>query len=927
MKRLYTLFSLAIALPFAANAQISIGQAEMPAANDQLVRVRAVANPFLNYNATGPAHTWDFDNLAANQGDTTRYQTVASTNFVYAIAYADLFFNPNRANHAKQGVDIPFSNLLPIENPFTFRHRSNSAYKTVGFGVELSGIPLPIFFDEQDVIYELPLNYGDASSSHSAYHIEIPNVGYYGFEQDRENLVDGWGSITTPGGSWDVLRVKTTLTMRDTLSGFAIDRPVAREYKWLAEDLRVPVLQINTTAIFGIEVISGVWYYDVPRTITVDEPLASTLCPGAEFDVFYTATGAYNAGGFFIPANYFVAELSDASGSFAAPVEIGSVQATASGSIAATIPANTPPGSGYRIRVLSTSPDHIGTPSAMTITIGGATTAAISASGSPQICQGGSLLLTAVGGPGYQWQLDGADIDGATSTTYEANQPGSYTVQVSNGCGEATSNAIVLVVNDPPQPGMDATDITICSGEEVVLLGSDQNEQPGTTYQWYLNEAPIADANGLQFAATLQGQYTLGASNSVTGCSAVSGGVFVTVDEQAPPELTADGSTTFCAGGSVLLTASSAQATSFVWTLDGNVIDGAVTASLNADASGTYAASGISTNSCASPPASIVVVENAQPDAPIVSVDGDQVFCAGGSVTLNASGNAGTWQWSLDGEDIADATDATLVATEGGTYSVVLTSAEGCTSTTSAAVEVVTLPLPEAPGVVASEPTTFCAGGGTSLLADLIDGASYQWSLNGTPIDGATTLEYSVLVAGTYTVTVTDGAGCSATSDPGVDVVVLDAPAQPVIIQVDGELQASGGGEFQWFLEGQPISGANAAAFQPTENGNYSVTVTDANGCSSLSEEWFFLTTSINAASAVAHRVFPDPNAGLFTLEVNGQTGRPYEVRDLTGKLVHSGTVLATRTTVDLGSATEGAYFLRLPGAGEAEVIRFMIVR
>ena len=60
------------------------------------------------------------------------------------------------------------------------------------------------------VIYQLPLAYGATSASHSAYHVEIPNVGYYGFEQDRTNTVDGWGVITTPGGSFDVLRVKTT---------------------------------------------------------------------------------------------------------------------------------------------------------------------------------------------------------------------------------------------------------------------------------------------------------------------------------------------------------------------------------------------------------------------------------------------------------------------------------------------------------------------------------------------------------------------------------------------------------------------------------------------------------------------------------------------------------------------------------------------
>jgi hypothetical protein len=71
---------------------------------------------------------------------------------------------------------------------------------------------------------------------------------------------------------------------------------------------------------------------------------------GAAVNVPFTLTGTYNGG------NTVTAQLSDASGSFASPVTIGSVSATASGTISATIPANTAAGTGYRIRVVSSSP-------------------------------------------------------------------------------------------------------------------------------------------------------------------------------------------------------------------------------------------------------------------------------------------------------------------------------------------------------------------------------------------------------------------------------------------------------------------------------------------------------------------------------------------------------------------------------------------
>ena len=107
-----------VLLAASTQAQITITQAEMPYAGDQLARVKAVTNPLLNFAATGPSHTWSFANLAANSTDATNYQTVASTNFVYAIVYADIFFNDNRANHAKPGTDIAFSNLLPVDNVY-----------------------------------------------------------------------------------------------------------------------------------------------------------------------------------------------------------------------------------------------------------------------------------------------------------------------------------------------------------------------------------------------------------------------------------------------------------------------------------------------------------------------------------------------------------------------------------------------------------------------------------------------------------------------------------------------------------------------------------------------------------------------------------------------------------------------------------------
>ncbi len=927
MKIIFTLCSLLLAT-LGTHAQITIGQAEMPYANDELVRTRAVTNPAINYAATGPAHTWNFPNLAVNAGDTVNYQTVASTNFIYAIVYADLFFNPNRANHAKPGTDIAFSGLLPVQNPYTFRYRSNSTYRTVGFGVELSGIPLPIIFDQHDVIYELPLDYGDASASHSSYNVEIPNVGYYGYQQDRENIVDGWGGITTPGGTWDVLRVKTTLTMRDSVFGFVIDRPVQREYKWLAQGLRVPVLQINTTEIFGFEVVTAIYYYDVPRSIDVVDPLASNLCPGATLDVHYEVTGAFNAGGFFVPANHFTAQLSDATGSFASPVDIGDVTASTSGTITATIPANTPLGAGYRIRVISTSPDFIGTSNIFDITIGGTTVAAISAGGPTSLCTGGTVTLIAVGGPGYQWQLDGADLTGEVNATYDADAAGTYTVVVDNACGTATSNSVVVEVNQVPLHSVNDTDHVICEGTAVDISLQDLSGQWPLSYQWFLNDAPIVGATSTTVNASLAGIYTAQVTNDGTGCTFLTEEVTVNIDIVATPEVTADGATTFCDGGSVQLSTTDMPTNTYQWSLNGSAIPGATSTLINADTAGGYSVVIMSSSGCTSQPSDAVIVSvSAIPAAPVVSVDGPTQFCEGGAVTLSIAEVPGsTYQWYLDGMLIDMATNDSLTTLSGGSYTIVGTSDAGCASEASATTVVTVNVLPVVPGVINSEPTTFCQGGGTTLIADAIADVNYQWYVDGNMINGATGSQISTTNAGGYIVTVSSAAGCTATSDI-VEVIVNPLPAPAVIGLSNDSLLVTGVGTWQWYLDGVALAGATDPWWVPTEDGAYTVQFTDAGGCVSLSEEWIYLSTGITTTTSEPMQLQPNPNTGAFTIELSTAQGDLYEVFDATGHCVGKGRLNGVRTSIDMSSAEQGLYFVRATHQGTTTVLRMVISR
>jgi len=106
----------------------------------------------------------------------------------------------------------------------------------------------------------------------------------------------------------------------------------------------------NVTATSN-EVLITVGSATITTSPVVGSPfLFSHSAPAANVSVAYVTSGTFNAG------NVFTAQLSDASGSFAAPVSIGTLTATGNGTIAATIPSNTAAGTGYRIRVVSSNP-------------------------------------------------------------------------------------------------------------------------------------------------------------------------------------------------------------------------------------------------------------------------------------------------------------------------------------------------------------------------------------------------------------------------------------------------------------------------------------------------------------------------------------------------------------------------------------------
>jgi len=473
--------------------------------------------------------------------------------------------------------------------------------------------------------------------------------------------------------------------------------------------------------------------------------------------------------------------------------------------------------------VTVTSGGCSGTSAAATVTVNPNPTATITAGGPTNFCQGGSVVLTASAGASYLWST------GATTQSITATASGSYGVTVtSNGCS-TTSAATTVTVHPLPNATISAPSSVCATGSGNATVGT----VSGGSYNWSATNANITNGGGtnaITFVPTGSSTITLNVTiTDGAGCSA-SGTSSVAVGS-VTPTITASGPTTFCAGGSVTLTASAG--TSYLWST------GATTQSISVTTGGSYSVT-VTSGSCSGTSAATNVTVNPAPSA-VITAGGPTTFCPGGSVTLTASA-ASSYLWSTG------ATTQSITTGSGGSYSVTVTGANGC-SATSAATTVTIRPLPNA---TITAPASVCATGSGNASVAALSGATYNWTATNANITaGAGTNAITFAPTGssaiTLNVTVTDTNGCTAGSSANVSVgsftpSITVSGATTFCQGGSVTLTATSGSSYLW------SDGETTQSIVVSSSGNYSVTVTSG-GCSGTSPA---TTVTVNQPPSVS---------------------------------------------------------------------------
>lgn len=461
------------------------------------------------------------------------------------------------------------------------------------------------------------------------------------------------------------------------------------------------------------------------------------------------------------------------------------------------------------------------------------------------LCDGGTANLTAnpSGGNGnfssFAWTTPSGPKTGATISV---TQSGNYVVTVTDGAGctgVATKNIIKnppLVVKINPDPA------SFCSGSSVQLTASSTGGSGnGYTFSW---STPGGNASGASINATLAGVYTVTATDS-EGCTGTAN-----VNVSVSPDLVASISpnpANFCPGGSANLKADVTGGIgpfTYNWTTpSGNKTGQNIVATV----AGVYFVTITDALSCTGT-AQVNVIENANLTVSILPVSPS--FCPGSFVNISASANGGsgvyTYSWSTPS---GSKSGQNIQASVAGNYQVTVTDSKGCSGmATINVVESAGFPV----GISPPNPS-FCAGSSVDLTATANGGNgtySYTWS---TPSGTQTGQTIKAGIVGTYQVTVTDSNGCSGIAQ----IVVIESATIPVNIlpaapsfcpgeSVDLTVNASGTIiSYNWTT---PKGANTGSTLKADMAGVYSVTVTDAGGCTGTSS----INVSENPAKIVS---------------------------------------------------------------------------
>ncbi|RLD21266.1 MAG: hypothetical protein DRI69_04505, partial [Bacteroidetes bacterium] len=344
--------------------------------------------------------------------------------------------------------------------------------------------------------------------------------------------------------------------------------------------------------------------------------------------------------------------------------------------------------------------------------------------GNTIICPGESTVLGAadIGGYTYAWS------NGATSREITVNTLATFYVTVTNPSGCSSIASATTIAAPDLMPVITGNLMPLINGTLVICPGDTADLDVGSGYA----SQSWSTGSGAQSVEVLAAGFY---SVTVTNAQGCTGDTSVSVSFYTLTPFTIEGSTTFCPDSTTELSVSGFV--SYEWSTNSifPVIDVGIP--------GPYSVTVTDANGCNG----TGVVHVTELTRPFVQIGGDVGYCPGDMATLDAGAGFNTYQWSNGG-----GTAQTASFGSPGDYSVTITDSKTCGASDTVTIAEFNVKIPFISGTL-----SFCGGAATQLDAGA-GFVAYLWST------GETTRMIDVVTIGTFSVTVTDGNGCTSSS-------------------------------------------------------------------------------------------------------------------------------------------------------------------
>ena len=493
-------------------------------------------------------------------------------------------------------------------------------------------------------------------------------------------------------------------------------------------------------------------------------------------------------------------------------------------------------------------------------------------SGEDSFCSGSSSVLSAgFGFSAYVW----SDANNSTSQILDVSTPGTYTVTVTdaNGCTGETS--IVVSENIPVNAGTANPTTSLCSVDATMI--NLQNELIGADANGTWAETSANPSTGISFDPTTgsfntdgqnTGTYTFEYFLAGPGSCPDDNETVTVIVQQTPIAFIDQPIALDCNNPTTLLDATNSIGGAdliYQWSLDGNIITSADSASIMIDSEGTYDLIVSLPNGCSATTFIEITEDFETPDADAGM--NQQLTCQDGQVTLNGSSSTPgvIYTWEGPGITSTNMNDQNPIVTAAGDYTLIITNTQnGCESST--ALVVVTADINSPVFTLDEVDPLDCNNSTQVLVGPFADNFTYQWLLNGNLISGATDQEYEADLPGTYSLEITNtDNGCNATQlvevNESIDPPMAEAGTADMLtcdigsVTLDGTGSSTGNVTYQWIdPSGNLIPDSNTLNISADQPGLYTLLVTNNdNGCFATDEVTVNVDNNFPTADAGAN--------------------------------------------------------------------------